>query len=221
VAGISAALAWLARGRAVTVLLLGAVIATPLWITRAKPDNDPRVMPISDMTAAIAYVDRMVPPGGPLFVDYETRDVLRYYLSRNDTKLDPFRSETGVEDRLGGYRVVKPINHAYEFGPDDVLEQVTESARALGVPPGDPLWVVSVAWWEPSLASRLPAGGGPEIDAKEFGRISVIKVSGWDQEQVTSNPSSRQQAIVGYGADAVNVISHSSSALHSQWARPD
>jgi hypothetical protein len=42
------------------------------------------------------------------------------------------------------------------------------------VPPGDPLWVVSAAWREKSLASRLPAEG--DRDAKEFGRISVIRI---------------------------------------------
>jgi hypothetical protein len=42
------------------------------------------------------------------------------------------------------------------------------------VPSGDPLCVVSVAWKEPSLASRLPPGGNR--DAKEFSRISVISI---------------------------------------------
>jgi hypothetical protein len=185
-AGISAALAYLPRERAVPLLLLGAVIA-PVWVIRAKPDNNARAGPIGDMTAAIEYVGRMVPRGSPLFVDYKTREVLRYYLARNDTTLDTLRSEAGVEELLGGYRVVgvvkrmpsltrdpNPSPIVWAFRPDEALEQVTESAGALGVPPGDPLWVVSAAWSEPSLASRLPAGG--DRDVKEFGRISVIRV---------------------------------------------
>ena len=40
-----------------------------------------------------------------------------------------------------------------------MVEEVTEAARTIGVPSGDPLCVVSVAWKGPSLASRLPAGG--------------------------------------------------------------
>jgi len=174
-AGISAALASPQRGRALLLLLLGAVIA-PLWVTRAMPDNNPRVLPRGDMTAAITYVARMVPRGSPLFVDFETREVLRYYLARNDTSLDTVRSEAAVEESLGGYRVVlAPRKDAlWAFRPDDALERVTESARTLGVPPGDPLWVVSAAWLEASLASRLPAGG--DRDVKEFGHISVIGV---------------------------------------------
>jgi hypothetical protein len=172
-AGISAALACLPRRRAVALLLLEAVIA-PLWVIRAAPDNNTRAMPIGDMTAAIEYVDRKVPRGSLLFVDEETRWVLRYYLARNDTSLDILGSETGVKERLGGYVVVVPRMYVWAFRPDEALEQVTESARALGVPPGDPLWVVSSACLAPPLASQLPAGG--DRDVKEFGHISVIRV---------------------------------------------
>lgn len=125
------------------------------------------------MNAAIAYVGWMVPRGSPLFVDDETRDVLRYYLARNDGSLDTFRSRAGIEEWLGGYRVIEPTKYTWAFRPNRLIEQVTESERALGVPPGDPLWVVSAALGDSSLASRLPPGG--DRDAREFGRISVIR----------------------------------------------
>ena len=188
-AGISAALACLQRGRAVLLLLLGAV-AVPIWVTRTAPDNNMQALPIGDMTAAIEYVRRMVPRESPLFVDYETRQVLWYYLARNDTKLGHFALQSRVEERLGDYRVVVPREYVWAFRPDEVLEQVTESARALRVPPPDPLYILSAAWLEPSLASRLPARR--DRDVKEFGRISVIKVSHWDQAQITINWSSTQ-----------------------------
>ncbi len=174
-AGISAALALLPRGQAEALLLLGVTIA-PVLVTRAAPDNNTRTMSRGDMTAAIGYVDRMVPQGSPLFVDEETYFVLRYYLARNDTSLDISRSEGGVGERFGGYRVVLvlPRKEVWAFRPDEMVEQVAESARALGVPPGDPLWVFSLAWFDPPLASRLPATG--VRDAKEFGHISVISV---------------------------------------------
>jgi hypothetical protein len=172
--GISAALAWLPRGRAVPLLLLGVVIA-PLWVAHSAPENDPRDMPTVAMTAAIHYVDRMVPRGAPLFVDDMTRDELRYYLARNNTTLDTWDSDAGVEEWLDGYLVVVPkMPSLVEFRPTEVIEEVTESARALGVPPSDPLWVVSAAWKDRSLASRLPAGR--DRDVKEFGQISVIRV---------------------------------------------
>jgi hypothetical protein len=173
-AGISAAFIWLRRGQAVPLLLLGAAIA-PLWLAHSAPENDPRAAPIGAMSAAIDYVSRRVPLGAPLFVDDMTRDELRYYLGRKQSDLTVLRSKAGVEEWLGGYHIVVPrMPSEATFRPAEVVEQVTESARALGVPPDDPLWIVSSAWKEPSLASRLSAG--TDHDAKEFGRISIIEV---------------------------------------------
>jgi hypothetical protein len=172
-AGISAAFAWLPRGRAVPILLLGAVVA-PFWVIHSSPENDARVVPKSAMTAAISYLDSTVPSGSPLFTDDMTRDVLRYYLSRNDKALDVVRFEEGSEEWLGGYRLVVPPAAPPAFRPAEMFEEVTEAARTIGMPPGDPLCVVSVAWKEPSLASRLPVGGDREV--KEFKGISVISI---------------------------------------------
>ena len=119
------------------------------------------------MTAAIDYVGRMVPRGTPLFADDMTRDVLRYYLARNDTALDVVRPEEGVEEWLGGYHIVIPRTPSLDFLPAEVIEEVKETAPAVGVPPGDPLWVMSVAWKEPSLARGFP----PE-------RITTLENSG-------------------------------------------
>jgi hypothetical protein len=99
--------------------------------------------------------------------------MLRYYLARNDTNLDRLHLESAGEELLGGYRVVVAGEWVRGFQADTVLEYVNDSARVLGVPPGDPMWVVSVAWWQPSLASRLSVVGDPDV--REFGRISVIK----------------------------------------------
>ncbi|MGH9685826.1 MAG: glycosyltransferase family 39 protein [Candidatus Acidiferrales bacterium] len=181
VAGIAAALMWLPRRQAALVLLVVAVVGSPLWLIRATPDNNPRLMPKSDMTAAIKYMRRAIPRGSLVFVDYGTRDVLGYYLARKDKSLDTWRSKTPAEEQLGDYRIVVPRIRASNFRPDQVLEPVAESARTLRVPPGDPLWIVSVPWvWSPPLASELPAVKVGNVKSKQFGRISVMKVSGWD-----------------------------------------
>ena len=173
--GISAAVAWLPRGWTVPLLLMGLVVA-PVWIAHSAPENDPRVLPRFAMTETIDYLGRTVPRGEPLFVDDVTLDDLRYYLARNDTRLDEWSSSAGVEERLDGYLVVVPrMRSQIAFRPVEMVEDVTDSARALGLPPGDPLWVVCAAWKEPSLGSRLPLGADHEV--KEFGRISVIRVT--------------------------------------------
>jgi len=172
-AGIAAALTCLHRRWAVLLLLSGAVLA-PFWVTRTAPENNRQNQPIGDMAAAITYVDQTVPYESPLFVDYETREVLRYYLTRNDTSMDILRSNVVVEEQQGRYRVVVPQKYVWAFRPNEALEQVNESARALDVPSGDSLWVFSAAWYSAPLASRLPADEARE--GKEFGLISVIKI---------------------------------------------
>jgi hypothetical protein len=173
-AGISAAIAWFPRGLAARLLVLGVVIA-PVWVVHSAPENDLRVMPKSAMTAAIKYVGRTVPRGEPLFADDMTRDDLRYYLARNETSLGVWHTGAGDEERIDGYLVVVPEMHLLvAFRPEDLVEEVRASARALGVPDGAPLWIVSAAWKEPSLASRLPAGA--DHDVKKFGQISVVRV---------------------------------------------
>jgi hypothetical protein len=171
-AGISASLAWVDRRVAVCLLLAGVVIAAPLWVILAVPDNNRRILRKSDISEAIQYVHQMIPVGSTLFVDGSTRAELEYYLARNDQELDAARTKPMAE-WLGGYRVVVPKHFVWLFLPDEVFEQVNESAQALHVPSGDSLWIFSTAWG-PSLASRLPHGMDCEV--KEFGRTSVIKM---------------------------------------------
>lgn len=170
--GIAAAFACLPRGWTVPVLVLGIAIA-PHWLSRAMPDNNMKVDPLTDMTAEMAYVKQTVPAGTPIFVDYETRQVLRYYLARYQSFPGTLQTRRVTEQRYGAYRVVAPAEYVWIFRPDQVLDQATKSARAIGAQPGNPLWVVSVAWADPSFASRLPAT--QVHDLKEFGMVSVIK----------------------------------------------
>jgi len=173
-AGISASLAWV-NGRLATLLLLvGSITIAPLWVVLTKPDNDRRTQSRGDMTRAIEYIHRVVPQGASLFADYETRLTLEYYLARDDNSLDRL-VPGGVEESLGGYHVIVPGDYEWVFRADKVLEQVNELSHAQGVAPGTPLWIVSAAWAETSLAARLPARA--DLDVMEFGRISVIKTT--------------------------------------------
>jgi hypothetical protein len=173
-AGLSAALAWVPRRLAVPLLLLGAIFA-PFRVATALPDNNGTIMPKAEMTKAIDYIVQTVPRGTTIFVDEGTRFVLTYYLGRNDASLVASPAGQGFQEWLGGYRVVSPRKDVWSFRGDEVLKQVSDASRTLGVPQGDSLWVVSAAFWgDPSLASRLPAE--KDVDVTEFGRISVIKM---------------------------------------------
>jgi hypothetical protein len=171
-AGLSASLAWVHGRLAVRLLLAATVIAVPFKIIRIVPDNDRRIFAKRDMTSAIEYLRRTITPGTPLLVDIETRETLEYYLAKNDKDLE-ISAKRGVEEWLGGYRVVTPRELVWAFRATELPSQAANSAQELGLHPGDPFWVVSASWLDEPLASRLSTQR--KCAAKEFGRISVIE----------------------------------------------
>ena len=156
--GFSAALTWMPRTWMAPLLLLGVVLA-PHWLTHNPPDNNPRILPIRDMTAATNYIQQAVPRGSPLFVDEQTRYLLGYYLGRNDSSLDsqrPLRSN----ERIDGRRIVAPRGYVWSFNPKETFPQLNDSAGTLGLVPTEPLWVVSAAWARDSTRNTA-SGRGP------------------------------------------------------------
>ncbi len=172
-AGIAAAFAIVHHKLVVPLLLAGALIA-PLWVKHIELDNDWRVMPLRDMTSAIDYLRRTVPQATPLFVDGSTRFEFAYYLSRNDPSVNTLMFQSGVEVNLfGGWRVVTPRGEIWAFDPSEVFDQADQLARGVGLLPGDPVWIVSVDWANPSFVSQLPARS--DYDVKKFGLVSAIQ----------------------------------------------
>jgi hypothetical protein len=179
-AGLAAALNWLPRGLSVPVLLLAAVSAT-VWAATNKVDPasnaadiDPRVFPISDMRAAIDYINQDVPAGAPLVVDEETRLDLSYFLGRYDTSLDSPDRRMDNDEVLNGHRIISPQEYSWSFEHNHPLAQISSAARAQGVSTGAPIWVVSVQWpYREPLSARIPAGS--IRSGRTFGAISVVE----------------------------------------------
>jgi hypothetical protein len=173
-AGLSAALTWISRRLALLLVLL-CLVTAPHWVAHNPPDNNPRFASIHDMKAAMVYVSQTIPRDTPVFADDETHYVLRYYLGRNDSSLAAWRLHASSDEIVGGRRIVSPRNYAWAFSGNDALPRANEAARVIGMAHGDPLWIVSVAWLDAPLASRLPAGS--LLSAREFGSISVIEAA--------------------------------------------
>lgn len=167
-AGLSASLA-LVKQRAAGLLLLTAMVFAPLEIFYASPDNSPRTMPLSDMTAAIGYIHRAIPRGSALFVDGETRYMLEYYLTRDDAKFDAANQQW-----LGGYRVVGPRQYEWAFQPAQLRQQISQSGKALDLSSCSCAWVISVSWEGYPLASQLPKADN--FDVKQFGSIGILRM---------------------------------------------
>jgi Dolichyl-phosphate-mannose-protein mannosyltransferase len=169
-AGFAAAIALLPRRPALVLLLLAAAIA-PVWVVHIPLDNDARNMRIGNMTAALNYIDQNVPRSAPIFVDEKTRWILGYHLGRYDATLDsPLLLKDHAE--IGGRRVISPGIWVFN---QDAIAQSNKAARAAGLPPGDPIWIVSIAWLEPPLTERIH--NGTILGERSFGSISVIEAA--------------------------------------------
>jgi hypothetical protein len=169
-AGFAAAIALVPRRLGPVLLLLAAAIA-PVWVVHIPLDNDARKMSIGNMTAAINYINQNVPRSAPLFVDEKTRWILGYYLGRNDATLD---SPLLLKDhaRIGDRRIISPRIWVFS---QDAIAQSNKAALAADLPPGDPIWIVSIAWLEPPLTERIHSG--TILSKRSFGSISVIEAA--------------------------------------------
>ncbi len=173
-AGIAASLGWLDRRAAVSMLLAGLIVAAPLWVMRAVPDNNIQILRKNDMREAVRDIHRDIPAGSTLFVDYSTRAELEYYLAKNDPQLDALHGRPTVE-WLGGYRVVVPENYLWSFKSGEVLPQMNKAAGVLHLSSSQPLWIFWTGWVEASLVSGLSPG--LVSSAKEFGHTSLIRTT--------------------------------------------
>jgi hypothetical protein len=173
-AGISAGFASSQLRRSLPILLVGLTCALIWPLRAAAPDNSAQTMPIREMTAAINYIHHTVPPGAVLFVDDESRFVLKYYLARNDQNPEMHSLRWEPEEQFGGYRITSPNRYTWAFNPLEVTNQVAKLQETATGFRTNSLWIISVAWQESALASRCSFGTG--YDVQQFGRINVIKV---------------------------------------------
>ena len=150
-AGLAAAFTWIPR-RFSALTLLPVVALALFFIARNPPDNDPRLMPMRDMTATINYINQTIPRSAPLFVDEQTRFVLGYYLGRNDSGLDAPRAIWN-NPTVGDRRLVS--SRDWLFDPNDAIAHANKLAEGINLPAGVPIWIVSAAWLDIPLDQRL------------------------------------------------------------------
>ena len=162
-ASLSAGFAWIPRGKRALPLLVVTVLAC-LWAWAdksedpgaAQPDLDPRYYSIADMNSALRLLENRVPAGAPLFVDEATRLELSYYLGRNNASLDALNRSMDNGEILEGHRIITPPGYVWALPNKQPLVLPCQSAQALGVPHGDPIWIVKVEWPLRALETYAP-----------------------------------------------------------------
>jgi hypothetical protein len=170
-AGFAAAFTWIPRRFAALSLLPGFALAL-FFIARNPPDNNPRSMPVRDMTATINYINETIPHSAPLFVDEQTRFILGYYLGRNDSRLDAPRAIWN-NPTVGDRRLVSSTD--WLFNSNDAIAHANRLADGIGLPAGNPSWIVSAAWLDIPLDHRLHTG--TPFHSTDFGANTIIEIA--------------------------------------------
>ncbi len=130
------------------------------------------------MVRAVGFIHAQIPQSDLIFVDYQTRLLLGYYLCPDQPV--PFSAPVGsVEEfQCGGHQAVAAGPDLYTFTADNFLPRWSELSRSLPLKSGQAIWVVQ-AGWEVELAHELrsrfpePRGLNPQL----FGRnITILRL---------------------------------------------
>ncbi|HXM63981.1 MAG TPA: glycosyltransferase family 39 protein [Terriglobales bacterium] len=143
------------------------------------------------MVRAIGFIHAQVPQSDVIFVDYQTRLLLGYYLCPEQPV--PFSAPVGSLEQFPchGYRVVAAGPDLYIFNAENFLPRWDELLRSAPLKSGQAVWVMQ-AGWDVDLAHELQGTLPPfrEITSQSFGRnITLFKLTAGQTIPVVSAQS--------------------------------
>ncbi len=127
------------------------------------------------MTRATEFIRSQIPPSEPIFVDYQTRLLLGYYVCPEQPV--PFAASIGSLEQVqcGNHRVASAGPDLYIFTAENFLPRWNELMRALSLKPGERVWVIQAGWdvnLSNDLQRKLPQF--QSVNAKWFGKNIAI-----------------------------------------------
>jgi hypothetical protein len=181
VAGVSFLLARLVKqqiGRGIVLALLVVAVCTAF----GKPhrpymlrEDQSRVQ----MIRAMGFVRSQIPQSDLIFVDYQTRLLLAYYLCPQQPMLFFASAESLEEFPCSGYRAVATGPERYIFTAENFLHWRDEMLRLHPLEPGQSLWVIQ-AGWEVYLSRDFPRRFPQfrDLNPQSFGKnITIFKLT--------------------------------------------
>jgi hypothetical protein len=131
------------------------------------------------MVRALGFIDAQVPQSDLIFVDYQTRLLLGYYLCPEQPV--SFSAPVGSleEFRCNGYQIVAASPDLYIFTAENFPSRWNQLLHSVPLKSGQSVWVMQ-AGWDVNLAhdlqNRLPEFG--EISPQSFGKnIAIFKLT--------------------------------------------
>ena len=134
----------------------------------------------TQMVRAIGFVHAQIPQSDLIFVDYQTRLLLGYYLCPGQPVT--FSAQTGAVEKFqcGGYQVIAAGPDLFAFTAENFLPRWNDLLRPVGLQSGQAAWVIQ-AGWDIELARELQSTVPKFRDLKiqSFGKnIAVFKLTG-------------------------------------------
>jgi len=215
VSGVSLMLAKLVKqrtGRGIAFALLIVAVCNALaqphrpYMLRADQSR-------MQMTRAMEFVRSQIPPSEPIFVDYQTRLLLGYYLCPEQPV--PFSAPVGSYEQFqcGGHQVVATGPDLYIFTVENFLPRWNEQGRSLLLKSSQSVWVIQAGWEVDllhELQSRVPEFH--ELNPQSFGKnITIFKLTaGQPVSQllypITNCHPERSEGSGGLPATALSVV---------------
>jgi hypothetical protein len=181
VAGVSFLLAKFAKqqiARGIMIALL-IVVACNLFGKPHRPYILREDQSRKQMLRDLGFLHAQVPQSDLIFVDYQTRLLLGYYLCPEQPV--PFSAPVGSLEQFpcNGYRTVAAAPNLYIFTVENFLPMWNKLLRDVPLKSGQAVWIVQ-AGWEVDLARELQSTVSEfhELTPQSFGRnISIFKLT--------------------------------------------
>jgi len=139
------------------------------------------------MVRARGFIHAQIPQSDLIFVDYQTRLLLGYYLCPQQPV--PFSALVGSLEqfRCNGYQVVAAGPDLYIFTAENFVSKWDQLLQSVSLKSGQSVWVIQ-AGWEVDLAHDLPSRVPEfrELSPQSFGRdITIFKLKAGQSIPVT------------------------------------
>jgi hypothetical protein len=126
----------------------------------------------------MGFIHAQIPQSDLIFVDYQTRLLLGYYLCPEQPVSFSAPVGTLEEFQCNGYQVVAAGPDLYIFTAENFVSRWDQLLQSVPLKSGQSVWVIQ-AGWEVDLAhdlqSKLPEFG--ELNRQSFGRnITIFKL---------------------------------------------
>jgi len=174
------------------VILPAMLLLIPFWyFTKAQHlnniENNRNQREI--MLSGIQYIQKTIPPGSLIFTEYETRDILNYYLGPRKASLSQEKEPT--QELYSKYRLVS-FQYSYHK-EEDFVEDFMKFRKKYGVNPKESVWVVDGGWGLiPFKSKRINDLRGTPYRQEFDGVLLVFKTPpNYGSSHILKTPSSK------------------------------